>query len=527
MSNSVLGMKKSGNKHSTSSYAVLLVTLFAMAFFGVCNPQSFQGGLGGVAGSVDDLEITNNDFSRAYQWQSNRLRQQYGENFDSKEMRIAALTFDQLVKDRVLYVKAEELGLKAADIEVARSLTSQIDFGDEKGNFSDEKFQQALRANHMSEAMLMNDQRRFLSVQKLREFIMKTAFVSKEATRLDYKISETKFNLEYLKFDPNNNNLTFSQDEMKSYLAKEGNEAKVKGWYDSHTSDYQKPEQVKARHILISYQGAQSATTSVERSKEQAKKLAEDIHKEVTAPGAKFEAVARAKTDEPNGKETAGELGYFTREAMVKPFSDAAFALKKNEISGVVETPFGFHIIEVLDKKEAINTTFAEAKDEIIQKLLKREKAPEITQKNAERALSLIMEGDESLAKFLAEQKVEWKQTGTFQVGARNIPGIGSSTELLDIITNLNPQTKETHDKVIKVERSYYIVRLLEVQNPKQEDLSDEKMKQMATSSMFSEAYTNFAAYENRAVKEFEAQNRIYRNPAYLALDQQTNEGAN
>jgi parvulin-like peptidyl-prolyl isomerase len=105
-------------------------------------------------------------------------------------------------------------------------------------------------------------------------------------------------------------------------------------------------EQVGARHILIQYQGSMRAAPTVTRTKDEAKALAEKVLAEVKAPSADFAALVGKYSDEPNAGARGGDLGMFTRPRMVKEFSDAAFLLKPSEISGVVETKFGFHIIQ-------------------------------------------------------------------------------------------------------------------------------------------------------------------------------------
>ncbi len=104
------------------------------------------------------------------------------------------------------------------------------------------------------------------------------------------------------------------------------------------------PDEIAASHILISYQGAERSSAT--RTKEEAKKLAGEVLAKATAPGADFAALAREYSDEPGAKERGGDLGAFKKGAMAPAFEEAAFKLKVGEISGVVETPFGFHIIK-------------------------------------------------------------------------------------------------------------------------------------------------------------------------------------
>lgn len=107
---------------------------------------------------------------------------------------------------------------------------------------------------------------------------------------------------------------------------------------------------IKAAHILIAYKGSERADPKkVTRTKEQAKKLAEDLAKKAQNPKEDFAALAKKNSDDPGSGPKGGDLGAFTRNQMVKPFSDAAFALKPNEVTKtVVETQFGFHVIKRL-----------------------------------------------------------------------------------------------------------------------------------------------------------------------------------
>ncbi len=100
-----------------------------------------------------------------------------------------------------------------------------------------------------------------------------------------------------------------------------------------------------ASHVLIQYKGSTRADPKITRTKEEAKKLATEVMAKAKK-GQDFAELARKYSDEPGAKDRAGSLGKFQRTAMVKPFADATFALKPGEISDVVETQFGFHVIK-------------------------------------------------------------------------------------------------------------------------------------------------------------------------------------
>ena len=105
-------------------------------------------------------------------------------------------------------------------------------------------------------------------------------------------------------------------------------------------------ERIGASHILVSFKGARGAAQTVVRTKDQAKRRAQEVLKKSKAAGSDFAALAKKYSDDPGSGPKGGDLGLFTRPSMVKPFSDAAFALKNGEVSEIIESDFGFHVIK-------------------------------------------------------------------------------------------------------------------------------------------------------------------------------------
>jgi peptidyl-prolyl cis-trans isomerase C len=143
-------------------------------------------------------------------------------------------------------------------------------------------------------------------------------------------------------------------------------EAETKRYYDENPNFFQQPEQVHARHILIKV-----APDADEAAKAEARKNIEAVEKKVKA-GEDFEALAIAHSQGPSGPK-GGDLGFFGRGQMVAPFEEAAFALEPGKVSGVVETEFGYHLIQSVEKKPAETVSYEKAKDQITE-FLKQEK---------------------------------------------------------------------------------------------------------------------------------------------------------
>ena len=140
-----------------------------------------------------------------------------------------------------------------------------------------------------------------------------------------------------------------------------------RAFYDENTSMFEQPERVQARHILIKSDG--EATD--EQKAEAREKL--DAVRQKAVSGEDFAALAKEHSEGPSNTR-GGDLGYFSRGQMVKPFEDVAFALAKGEISEIVETQFGYHIIQVTDHQPASVVAYDTARAQITERL-KQEKS--------------------------------------------------------------------------------------------------------------------------------------------------------
>ncbi len=139
-------------------------------------------------------------------------------------------------------------------------------------------------------------------------------------------------------------------------------EGKIKSYYDSHPDEFKLPEQVRASHILIKVD-----PKADEKTKAEARKKIEDIQTKIKN-GEDFAKLATENSDCPSSAK-GGDLGFFSRGQMVKPFEEVAFSLKPGEVSDIVETQFGYHLIKLVEKKPAGTRSFDEAKESLQNKL--------------------------------------------------------------------------------------------------------------------------------------------------------------
>jgi len=194
----------------------------------------------------------------------------------------------------------------------------------------------------------------------LRQFIQ-SIVISKLAREKGFdKIAEVKGQVDFFK-DNFLASLYLRQEVVSKIQVPEED---LKKYYESHKDEFKTPEMVRVRHILVKVDASAS-----EKDKKAAKKKAESILKKIKS-GEDFAKLAAEVSDDPGSKQKGGELGFFPRGRMVQPFEDAAFALKPGEVSGLVKTQYGYHIIKVEERKAAGIQSFDDAKESIDQKLI-------------------------------------------------------------------------------------------------------------------------------------------------------------
>ncbi len=232
----------------------------------------------------------------------------------------------------------------------------------------------------------------------------------------------------------------------------------VQRFYTDHQDQYRSPEQVQVRHILIKTPAPAADGKMDEKAVSTARQKAEDLLAQVKK-GGNFAELAKKNSDDPGSATQGGSLGWIQRGRTVPEFEQAAFSLPKGSTSGIIRTTYGFHILQVEDKKAAQLKSLDEVKSEI--------ESAMVDQKSAERA-TVVSNAVQSQARTVSLSQAA-KQNGVQAITSNlftrgdSLPGIGSSPEFMEAVfaSNSNARAEITHTP-----QGYVIFNVLEVKPP-------------------------------------------------------------
>jgi peptidyl-prolyl cis-trans isomerase D len=396
----------------------MLVLIFpSFVFFGIQGYNTFIEKESGLA-TVDGVPITQQEFDAVLRERADRLKANLGDSFDPRILETPearATILDQLVLDRALSSEARKSNIVVSD-ERLRDVIARIPAFQEDGKFSPERYQGFLAAQGMTGAMFDQRVREDLRKQALVQAVVESAIVPKQVgerierlLREQREVRELRFAAEQFlpsvkitdaqiaEFYEQNRRLFETPENVKieylvlspTTIAGAGTvaDADVRGYYEQNKSRYGTEEQRRASHILISAEGSDKAA---------ARKKAEEILARVRAKPADFEKLAREQSKDTGSAAQGGDLGFFGRGMMVKPFEEAAFALKEGEISDVIETDFGAHIIKLTSIKPAQAKPFEEVRADI-ERDLKQQEAQKRFAEAADQFTNLVYEQADSL----------------------------------------------------------------------------------------------------------------------------------
>ena len=292
--------------------AILVLMLFFLPAM-----ASDQKPSGDKVALVNGVVISRAQYDKELGVHRERISRQGKQMSDDQMAELKKDILEGLIEREVLYQESQKAGIKIGDQKVNDQLA-----GIKKRFPNEEEFKKALASMDLTEEEVRAQIQRGLAIREL----------------IDQKVA---------------NKITITDEETNAY-------------YIGNPQLFKQPEKVKAGHILIKVE-----PTADDAKKAEASKKIEEIQQKLKE-GGDFAELAKEYSEGPSSAK-GGDLGYFQRGQMVKPFEDTAFSMKANEVSGRVETRFGYHLIKVYDKKPEQTLAYADVKDKIAQRL-KQEK---------------------------------------------------------------------------------------------------------------------------------------------------------
>ncbi|HPQ71960.1 MAG TPA: peptidylprolyl isomerase [bacterium] len=394
---------------------------------------------------VDGVPIDLAAMSSAVRYLENRYKQMLGDAADQMLAQIDLPTqaLNQMINERVIEILAKQLGLVVSDTELAQNIY-RIPAFQVNGRFDRQRYIQLLHRNHMVPSEFEAEQRRELLSNKLRHLIFSTVKISDGEVFEEWLGRNDKVSLNFVKLPAKQieQEITFTDEEINVYFEAnrdkfhipetrkvdtltvdpedylgdvEISEAEIDEYYNKNIERFSHEEEVKASHILIKVE-----PTASPEEKDAARAKTEDLLKQLQG-GADFATLAKVNSDDPGSKNNGGDLGWFGRGKMVPAFDDTAFSLQPGELSGVVETNFGFHIIKVEDQRPQGVQPLDEVSDGI-KTTLEHERAQELAMTKAKELRTLINK-DENLMDFGKERDMKVATSSFFALDTP-VPGM-------------------------------------------------------------------------------------------------------
>ncbi len=393
-------------KHARSWIIKFLLLLIVIVFI-------FWGGFTyhdrdrDTVAKVDDHVITVGEFNRAYDQLIEMYRQQLGDAFSAdmiRQFNLRQQAMDMLIERYLLLKAAHELGLAATEEEIRRQILQYPVF-QTNGRFDEQQYRLVLQQNRMTPESFEQQLGHDLSLMKVEDFIKRRALVTEEEVDAEIRFNHSPIEIAYVLFDPstlegevsvmeedleaffNENSSHYREPEQRrlSYVLFrpedffheiEVTEEELRRTYEARILDYHHPAQVHARHILFRVHEA-APEEEVAQVRAEAEKVLLEARR-----GEDFAQLARKHSEDPTVEDNEGDLGWFSRDQMIPRFAEVAFSLEEGEISDLVRTPFGFHIIQVLGMREEKTQSFEEVKDRL-EASIKEERARDVAYRRA------------------------------------------------------------------------------------------------------------------------------------------------
>ncbi len=458
----------------------LLVLVFSLWGIG-----SFRSQKADILARVNGDKILMESYRRAYNNVMDRYRQMFKGQIPEgllKRLNIKQQVVDSLI-DRVLIRQAaNRQGIRVTNREIQELILSIPAFR-RNGAFDQRVYERVLREERLTPAAFETQVRDQLLADKLKGLLCSGLYVSDVEARQHYVYENEKIDLAYVAIDPSicRKEVNATDEAISSwykahrerymtepqirlrYLAfreadaeRDANvtDQEVKLYYQEHRHEYRVKERRRARHILL-----RVPRNADKKEVEEVRKRAERIYKRIKR-GESFARLARRYSEDPGSAKKGGELGFFSRGEMVKPFEDAVFSMKPGQISRPIRTPFGWHIIKLEKIEPARFRPLSEVKKSIVARL-RAKKARAMIWDQANAAYDRIIQMG-SLSRYAEAHGLKLEATRLF-TQKRPPAVIGRNPDILKTIFSLN--TGEL-SSLLQVPQGILVAEVLEKRFP-------------------------------------------------------------
>ena len=467
-------------KHTKIMMGVLFLLIIpSFVLFGVDGYNRFND-QGAKVARVDGHDVSQAEWDAAHKQEVDRLRASMptldAKFFDSPQARYASL--ERLVRDRVLLAASEKAHLVTTDTRLARELQQNPTIASLRkadGTLDMERYRQLLGSQGMTPEMFEARVRADLSSRQVDAGLTQTGLVTPALADVSlnafYERREVQLapfqSAEFVKqVNPTDADLqAFYQANAALYQLPEQatidylvldldavkksitlNEADVKSYYEQNVARLSGTEERRASHILIT---AASSAPAGERDK--AKARATELLQAVRKSPDTFAEVARKNSQDPGSAPAGGDLNFFARGAMVKPFEDTVFSLKKGDISELVETDFGYHIIKLTDIKAPKQKSFEELRAGL-ESELKTQQAQKKYAESAEAFTNGVYEQSDTLKPVAERLKLEVKTaTGVTRAPAPGTRGTLANAKFLAAVFAADSVEKKRNTEAVEI----------------------------------------------------------------------------
>ena len=420
--------RKSVMKNATAWFlfgAIILV----FVFWGM-TPRNQNVAQGGAAAQVNDTPISQAKYVETLDQMRRQPRYDQLQGMgDAGRQILQQQAIMQLVQSELIRQGTDHQHLWTTDAEV-RDIIMTIPAFQEDGKLKPELYRAYLENTRRTPAEFEDEIRLEQSYNRtMRLFSASMKPLAAETQKIK-ELAGKKANVEFVSVPTENliDSASIKEADAKAFAADVANKGKIKDYFENHHADFSSAEKIKVRHILIRTKAGDTD------SEKKALAKIEDIAKQAKTQD--FGKLASQYSEDPGSKSKGGSLDYVTRGKMVPEFEDAAFALPVNEISKPVKTQYGYHLIQVQEKKAATDRKLEDVQQEIAAILIAKDRS-----KQAVEGLQASLKKDDEAAirQFIAEHKLKWDETGTFSLESDNIPKIGPNDDILRVAFALTP----------------------------------------------------------------------------------------